>query len=405
MKHFRQLYWLCFHLVFLVVFLFGGFFQFILGFSNTILTFFIVVFLLAVYSCYAILVQKLVFSKILAWGLLFSLAIIVTGIFRGTSVLLIAIYLVFPLLPIAVYLFFYINYKERILTNGNIFRLFYYIAILQLPILVIQKNFYEYLIPFNNSGQTIEWFDFMFGTFFIKSDHSLGVFLLLVIALILTKNTSTTKVVRLRFPSIVYLSITLLLTESNISKLFLFLLLTITVVIPFYKKYRKRKRFKIAAVLLTSAVILFGYSQRDKKYIQDRLGGEFKRQFSLESAERFYELGTAKRFQVIIVAAKKLETKWVGDAPYSYFDIRTGKFKQTRHFSQLIWSYYDLGLVGLGIVLFYMIAILGYLEIGRGWPYILFAGIFMAYSFYTTVLSDIAIFLTMFGCFNKRQST
>jgi hypothetical protein len=244
----------------------------------------------------------------------------------------------------------------------------------------------------------------MFGTFFIKSDHSLGVFLLAVIAVILTKNEGLRKPFRLRMFSIIYLSITLLMTESNISKLFLFVILAITFVIPIYKKHGKSKRFKIAALLLVVAITLFGYSQRDEQYIKNRLGGDFRRQFALQTAEKFYELGTAKRFQVIIVAAKKLDTKWIGDGPYSYFDIRTGKFRQTQHFSQLIWSYYDLGIIGLIIVFFFLFAILGCLETGKGWPVILFTLIFFAYAFYTTVLSDIAIFLTMFGCFNKNQA-
>ncbi|GGW38953.1 hypothetical protein GCM10007383_24660 [Arenibacter certesii] len=257
------------------------------------------------------------------------------------------------------------------------------------------------MIRFNNSTQKIEWYDFMFGTFFIKSDHSLGIFLLIVIAIILFKQEKVKRIIKYRYASIVYLGITLFMTESNISKLILVIILSTIIIIPLYIKYSKTLKFKIVVGLLVLAIVSAGYSVRNKDFIQKRLGGSLEQQFSLKNAERFYELGTAKRFHIVMVAYSKIKTKWIGDGPYSYFDIRTGKFKQTMHFTQLIWTYYDLGIFGLIVVFGYILSLIRYLDIDRGLPYMLFLGIFMIYAFYTTIFSDIAIIFGVFTIFNK----
>lgn len=269
-----------------------------------------------------------------------------------------------------------------------------------MPIMLIQKNFFSFLIKFNNSGQIIEWFDFMFGSFFIKSDHSLGVFLLIIIALILYKENSLKGIIKSPKLVIIYLGATLFLTESNISKLFLVILTSTFFIIPIYKKYSGTLKFKISVLFLAAIIIITGYSMKEKQFIQNRLGGKLEKQLSIDNAIKFYELGTAKRFQIILVAATQYKTKWIGDGPYSYFDIKTGKFKKTRHFTQLIWTYYDLGIIGLIVVFCYIYSLMGYLDIEKGIPFVFAISIFLFYSLYTTILSDIAIMFSLISIFN-----
>ncbi|WP_271768265.1 hypothetical protein [Aquimarina algiphila] len=314
------------------------------------------------------------------------------------------VYFVFPLLPLGIFFYCYINNKEGFISQKKIFSLFYYIGLIQFPILLLQMNFYDFFIQFNNSGQTIDWYDFMFGSFFIKSDHSLGVFLLLLIAIILLKKDHVQSIVM--FPKIViaYLGITIFLTESNISKLFLVILISSYVMIPLYKKHGKSLKFKLGIVFLSITLLFSGYLLKDKEFIQKRLGGTLERQISIEAAEKFYELGTAKRFQIIIVAVKKLETKWIGDGPYSYFNILTGEFKKTQHFTQLIWTYFDLGILGLIVVLCLMRYFIRYLDVDKGLPTLFFFGVFFVYSFYVPIFSDIAIIFSMFFIFSRKQT-
>lgn len=403
MGKFKPIYQLSFYLITLITFVFGGAIQFLFGISNTVLTFLIVIYCFLVYLLYAILKRRIVLNWVVLFAIAYVFLIFFTATVRHSNVIAALIYLIFPLLPLAVYLFGFVNYKEGYISFRKIFAIFYYIALLQLPILLIQKNFYHLLIGFNNSNQKIEWFDFMFGTFFLKSDHSLGIFILMIIAIILFKNDKVNNVAKWPKISILYLSITLFMTESNISKLFFVVLISASILGPMYQKHKNSLRFKIGAFLFVAALAMTGYLIKDQKFIQKRLGGTFEKQISLKNAEKFYKDGTAKRFQIVMVAASTIKTKWIGDGPYSYFDIRSGKFKKTQHFSQLIWTYYDLGLLGIFVVLCYIICLVGHLDLDKGLPSLFFLGIFLIYSFYTTILSDISIIFGIFSVFNRRN--
>ena len=394
MKSFKQIYIPIFYLITLVTFVFGGSIQFLFGVSNTILTFFLTVLLFVVYFLYVLLQRKVVIGKVIYFSIIYCVFIIVTSVIRQTPLILFLTYLIFPLLPLGVYLFSFINFKEGYLSFQKIFSLFYYIALIQLPIMLLQKNFFAFLIKFNNSGQNIEWFDFMFGSFFIKSDHSLGIFLLIIISLVLYKENSLKNGIKFSKLVLLYLSTTVFLTESNISKLFLVIILSTFLIIPIYRKYSGTLKFKMSVLVLAATIIIAGYNLKEEQFIQNKLGGKLEKQLSIENAKKFYELGTAKRFQIILVAATQYKLKWIGDGPYSYFDIRTGKFKQTRHFTQLIWTYYDLGTIGLIVVFGYMFSIVRFLDIEKGVPFLFAFSLFLVYSLYTTILSDIAI---MFG--------
>tara|TARA_R110000744_G_scaffold336919_6_gene442189 strand:- start:144 stop:1394 length:1251 start_codon:yes stop_codon:yes gene_type:complete len=403
----NTIYRVSFYVIVLLVFCCGGFLQFTLGISNTILSIFITAICFANYFLYLFKTHKIISHKIIFWAFLYIVLIVFSGLHNNVSNLKILIYLIFPLLPLGVFLFNFINRKRGLLTFRGIFKLFFLIATLQLPFLLAQKMFYSFFIKFNRSGQFIDKSDFTFGTFFIKSDHSLGIFILIIISVLLYKRQAIKGV--LRFPnfSIFYLSITLFFTESNISKLFLVILLSSFVLIPFYKKHKKSVIFKLGLLSFVCLLIFIGFSVRENDLIQKKLGGSFERQFSIESSQKFYDLGTAKRFQIVMVAVNNLKVKWIGDGPYSYFDIRKGKFKLTRHFSQFIWTYFDLGIIGLIVVLGYIFSIVSYLNIEKGYPYLIFLTIILVYTLYTTILSDIAIvfsIITVFGFKNNIKS-
>ena len=402
MTSFKSIYIFSFYIITFLIFVIGGSIQFLLGFSNTVLTFFLTGFIFCVYGIYSIHKHKLVLNKIVLFAALYSCIIIITALVRKSDIISTVAYLIFPLLPLGVYLFAFINYKEDYISKITVFKVFFYISLIQLPVLIAQIYFYDFLILFNNSGQRIAWFDFMFGTFFIKSDHSLGIFILIVVSTILFSEKKIQHAIKYPKISIIYLGTTLFLTQSNISKVLFILLILGSVLGPFYKKYKGDFRFKALGIALVIFLISIGYSLKEEKFVQRKLGGTFEKQFSLQSAEKFYEDTTAKRFQILIVAAKVLKTKWIGDGPYSYFDVRTGKFKQTKHFTQLIWTYFDLGIIGLVVVFFYMFYLISYLDIDKGIPFLIFTAIFLLYALYTTILSDIAILFAIFTVFNKR---
>jgi len=396
LKTFRVIYQLSFYLLSIVVFVIGGLSQFLFGISNTIMTFFLMVSLLAVYFIYSLLKARIVFNRFVFIALLYLLVIVLSAVLNKSDIVSTLVYFIFPFLPLSVYLFTHINFREQFLTFEKVFKLFFYIGLIQLPILLIQRNLYDFLIRFNKSGQTIESLDFMFGSFFIKSDHSLGVFLLLLIASILYHRKRIAHIVLMPRIALVYLLISIFLTESNISKLIAVILVATTIILPIYHKYGERLFFRLGVLILIVTMGIAGFSLKDKPIIQNRLGGPLAEQLSIESAEKFYEERTAKRFQIVLVAAQRLSLKWIGDGPYSYFEIRSGKFTKAPHFSQLLWTYFDLGLLGLTVVISYLWVITGFLSLKRGIVTLFLFGILMVYSFYTTFFSDIAMLFSLF---------
>jgi hypothetical protein len=366
------------------------------------MTVFLMVWLLAVYLTYIIINGKVLFNRIVFIAILYVLAIVLSATINKTHLITTLVYFIFPLLPLSVFLYAHINIKEKFLSFENIFKFFFHIGLIQLPLILAQQYLYFFLIKFNNSGQAIDPNDFMFGSFFIKSDHSLGVFLLLLIATILYQRKRVAPIVKLPWPAILYLLTTLFLTESNISKLVATILILTSLVVPFYRKYGESIVFKLVVLTLGVTIIIAGYSLRDKPFLQKRLGGPLLEQLSMERAERYYELRTAKRFQIVMVAAGRLETKWIGDGPYSYFDIRSGKFTKAPHFSQLLWTYFDLGMLGLLIVLMYLWSIVHVLFFKSGIIKLFFFSLLLLYSFYTTLFADIAILFGLFSIFSHK---
>lgn len=401
MKQFVTFYKLSFYIITLITFVFGGLIQYTLGISNTFITFSLLALLYFNYFLYVSLKRRVVFNAVVFWSTCYLLIIVVSSIINQSNFILTSVYFIFPLLPLGVYLFSFINHKEKIIPINYIYKLFYYISILQLPLLLIQRNFYDSLIQFNNSGQVIDWYDFMFGTFFIKSDHSLAIFVLFSIILILTKNKD--KLFKFPIISIIYLSITVFLAESTISKFFLCVILSTSIIIPFYKKYKNTLSFKFITVIIVASLSLTIYNLRKQEFVEKILGGQFERQYSIEVSELRYESKTAKRGQILIVILNKLPVKVIGDGPYSYFNLLTGKFTNTKHFTQIIWTYFDLGLIGTVIFFGLLISLISYLNIPRGILFHVFLSVFVVYSFYTTIFSDIAILFSLLMTFNKKK--
>lgn len=401
----KLIYQLTFYLVIGFTFIFGGALQFLLGLSNTILT--ISINLLFILFCFIyiflkkkVLVNKVVFSFLLYVGLIFLSAII-----NGTSFLKSLIYLNFAILPLSIFYFFFINQKENYLTKRSLNKTLLFIAFIQLPVLLIQRNFYEVLIEFNNNDQGIASVDFLFGTFFLKSDHSLGFFLLLIVINLIFNINQNFKFINYRFLIAIYLSLTVMLSESNISKALLIGTWAVFFLISIYKKIPKsiftRKFFIGVSIIFLS---ILAYNAKNLDYITSRLGGTIEKNFTVEKSLKFYEEGSAKRLQILVVAINSLDLKIIGDGPYSYFDITTGKFKNTIHFSQIIWTYFDLGILGLLLIFIYLYNLLKMtLRDNKLLVFFLYP-ILLIYSFYTTIFMDLAILISFLSIFSLKPN-
>lgn len=397
MIKFKIIYQWSFYVIILLTFLIGGALQFLLNFSNTILTLFLSSIMFTNYVLYVIVKNKIKFNFVIISFICYVFVIITSSIFNKSDIISTCVYLIFAFLPLSVYLFFTINKKEGYISQKIIYKSILTVALIQFPIILFQENFYNYIILLKNNSQHIAYVDFQFGSFMLKSDHSLGCFLLLTIISLIFNFFNIKNYIKYSYLIAIYLSLTILISESNITKL----LLVITWGVFFLLKIRKivakslfsKRVFIVLSVLLISLTL---YNLRNIEYITSRVGGVIDNHFTPEKSVLFFEKGTAKREQIVIAAATELKPKIIGEGPYYYFDIKTGKFKNTIHFSQLIWTYFDLGLIGLGIVIFYVLSIVK--SVMKNLSFLTLLGILFitfSYMFYALPMSDIGIMISL----------
>lgn len=391
-----KLYFYVFIFIVCACFLFGGFIQFFLGVPNTVFSYLITALFLSFYSLYVVVKQKVFFDKVVLLHLLFFLLIIISGIANKSGIIKTLIYLIFILLPLGCYLFFKVNKKENYISRITISKIYLGIACIQLPVMLSQYFGYDILIQFNRSSQLVADFDFMFGTFFLKADHALGFFLLFNI-FNLIENNSKNEITRFPIAIYIYLGLTIFISESNISKL----VLVIFILYMIYRAFpRKIKVIGVISVLIVTPIV---FSQITKiPAVKDEIHF-IEAEYNVKKSYQNYERGIAKRPQVLITYASKIPLKIIGDGPYSYFNILTGRFTKTEHFSQIIWVYADLGIIGIFIFIFLLYAIVTSLELS-GYISIFIFAIVIVYSLMTTIFSDLAIMITLISLLQKRET-
>ena len=395
MKEFIKIYTSAYMLLVLCVFFIGGFLQFFIGIPNTVFTYAVLTIFFVAYLAYAGLTGRIVFDRVVFLFSLLAVLVLVSGLANRTSILKILIYMIFIAVPLGAYLFFRINHKENYISTVNISKLFLFIALLQLPVILIQHVGYDFLIDFNRSSQEVKSFDFLFGTFFLKADHALGFFLLMNLVNV-TSNNQNNRITR--FPKFVflYLAFTILIAESNITKLLLVLFFIYTI----YNSFPRRiKLFGVIAALILTPIL---YAQLMKIEAFETEMHFVEKEYNPKKSFSNYNRGIAKRPQVAIVFATKLPLKIVGEGPYSYFDVLKSRFTKTKHFSQLIWTYADLGIIGLIILILLLYSLTLSLGLSVGTRNIVFLMI-MVYAFMTTIFSDLAIMITFTSLLQLRK--
>ncbi|WP_452230593.1 hypothetical protein [Lacinutrix sp. MEBiC02404] len=383
----NKLYLGVFLLIVAFCFLIGGFTQFFIGIPNTVFSYGVMGLFFLFYFVYVIVKQRVIFDKIVLLFFVLFLLIILSSIVNQTNILKTIIYFIFILIPLGSYLFFKINQKERYISSRTISKIYLFIACLQLPVILIQNFGYDFLIRFNNSSQAIASFDFMFGTFFLKADHALGFFLLLNIFNIFENNINNSITKRPKL-IVFYLSLTIFIAESNITKLLLILFFGYLI----YKTFPKKiKVFGILVVLLLMPLV---FSQAKKIKAFEREIYFFHQEYNSKKSFSNYNRGIAKRPQVVITYATVLPLRIVGEGPYSYFNVLKGEFAATKHFSQLIWAYADLGIIGLILLILLLYLLVNSFNLDSSVKFILF-GVVIIYAFMTTIFSDLAIMITL----------
>ena len=378
----------------LSVYFVGGFFQYFFGIPSTLYSMLVLGLVYLIVSL-TILVRngKGTRSNIILISLLYIFLIIGSGTVNNTELKKIILYFVFPLVPLGVFLAIDGLIKVGINVKKLSSLFFKVLIIIQLPIILIQKYGYGFLIKFNNSNQSIGDYDFMFGSFFIKADHSLGFFLLIyLLAIIFQYRRGGAK--QMPWFLLGYICVTILLLESNLTKLLFFIVLT------YYGVIWANKRVRYSGII---AVFIVGYVMLNLALSVPKIQTELyflKNKYTVSESVKATERGYAKRPQIVISYIQD-SLKIIGEGPYDYFNLLTGEFKKSLNFSQLIWTYNDLGIIGVMVIMLLLFVIISYLGLDRESKIIL-TFIMLFCLFMTNVYCDIRMMLSLFVIVNRK---
>jgi len=372
----------------------GGFVQFFLGFSNTVITFFTILSFLVFYffsSKNKVKKEGFNYSLILLIMVLYTFII---SIVNNEFIVKPLLYSLFFLVPLGIYLLIKNtqNFNSKSLNNRRIKKVLLLVAIFQLPILLFQKYFYSFLISLNNSSQQIAHVDFTFGSFFIKNDHALGFFLVVNLLYIWSYPILKNKFQR-NLVSIIIIA-SLFISNSNTSILYLFGAITILIFRnrESISKIRVDRVFYLLIFLLIIYLIVDFFEPKFYLDLQNKLSNSL----DYKTAVKWYKQGQARREQIVVLLIKD-GLNFFGNGAYAYFDILKSEFTRNfRHFSQLIWIYYDIGLIGLlGFLMIIFKTNKLFKDNSSSYSMYLSIGI-LIYSFFTIVTFDINFILTYF---------
>lgn len=391
-KH-NSLFILLILFVITIVYLFSGFFQFFIGIPNTLYTLIVTIIIYLIIAFDILIRKKLIINNSILVFIGLGLFIVISGIVNGSHLLKILLYLNFSYLPLSLIYLTEICKSRKLSIKKWVSYFFHFIVLIQLPIIIIQKYGYYFLISLSNANQDIAKVDFTFGSFPLKADHALGFFLILYLLNLFFKLRSG-ELRRFPYFMFIYIGVTIFVMESNLTKLIFILILTYYLSLWIFSKINIFGfSIIILIVFISYNLAMSSYAIRNHVYI---LTNSYNDEYVLKAVERGY----AKRPHIVLYQLNHEKFKWVGNGPYDYYNILKGEFKNTIHFSQLIWFYNDLGLIGLifGLLGFFMI--IKNLNLNRESKWLII-GIMLLYLFMTNVLGDISMLLSLL-IINKR---
>lgn len=334
------------------------------------------------------------FDRILISYLLLALVIGVSALLNESSLLE---FLLFLRVLVFSYLTYYLVqvfvHRDNIV---NVIRLIIAVAMVQLPIIILQKLTYDKL----PSRLTVDiiYFDFDFGTFNYKGDASLGFFLILIIIFLLFEHKRN-YIVPFRGFVLFWLTFTVLMIHSNMVKLIILLIWGVYLI----SKLNPIRVISFALVFFLALGVL-RVSGFYEELLQDFTKNTTGITLDVSTKQKNqYLSGDYSRAGAVSYYLNQ-NILWFGDGPSKYSDVFTRE-RVRGNVGHIFTFYSEVGLLGwfLSMVIFFLIAfpeITFHVYKGRfkarfriSWMNtLMFISIAML-SFTTQVMNDISVFL------------
>jgi hypothetical protein len=276
---------------------------------------------------------KIPLNRIFFLYILFLLEILVSGLINNTGLVQPFIFSRFLIISFATYLVAYNYFRESY--REDIFKICLILGLIQFPVVLLQRLFSDFII--NYSKVDISYWDVTFGTFFIKDDPAMTIFL---IGLILILLFDKSKVVKHKAIIIIILISTIFLSGSKILQLATIMILGVYILLEFSLK-------KVIYISFAAIIILFALSntrifqERKEELTKAIVQATFQDSGDLEA----FKSGDYNRTAAVLYYINQ-PVKWFGDGPGKYFDVKTRE-RELGNTGHVFTIYSEAGLIGL----------------------------------------------------------
>lgn len=314
--------------------------------------------------------------------------VLLSALYNDTSI---TQFLLFTRILLFSYLIYYLvaTYVRRE-NIARIIQVCVAIAVIQLPVILFQRATYEMLPGYIRQGMNLWAIDYDFGTFNFKGDNAMTFFIVLLIIFLLFDNHRS-RIIPYRIPIIIWLTVTVLITNSDISKIILLCIWAIYIATHLTRKLAFYLLVLLVVVLLVLGVtgILSGVIDTLTYRLEKTAAGVT----SGRGVEVYLAGGYARGAAIYYYLHSDI--LWLGDGPSVYSDPidRNLVRGNTGH----IFTFYsEVGLIAwlLSSLVFFLIAV----PI-RGWQVSVRSVGLLAFfavqvlSFTTQIMNDISVFL------------
>jgi hypothetical protein len=311
--------------------------------------------------------------------------ILINAFFHDSPILYCIVYIYLLLMiPMAAALF-----AEKLLgKNQNCFEFtkyfFYALAILQIPILFFQTVFSGTIANIaSQNSLNIFSIDMQYGSFFIKSDYTLTLFMNILFANTLWRFKKK-KLIHFLFILILFLAI--FMTESKMGIIVFF----ITTFIYLVERVLKFNRFSpVFLIVVTIGIVALLIVIIDFKTIFSSLVYEMQK-----IEYRSFKGGAIPRYGVLLLLLSSKISFW-GHGLFDYYNYFSMNWKFYAGHSLWLSIYNDIGIVGVALTIWWFWGIIhpSLKKSAEGISYFL---ILILYSFISSLLSDLGAMIIVF---------
>lgn len=301
-------------------------------------------------------------TRMLIFSVVFGIYILFSALLNQSSILKTLLFLQNAIIPFMMYYL-----CKHYLKPHNIklvIKIAVLVAIIQLPIIIFQKLFYNQINAL--SAVLVNRIDIGFGTFYTSNDPSVAFFMLSIVLFILFQRQRSAFIPYRNLVAI-WLSISILGLNSKLSILCLLLVWGVYIVL-----HLSFKRILFLIVSMVTVVVML-FATGISRQISDNVGNVRERiliNIPYYKAKFYFEHGMGNRMAAWIYLSSQ-PISIVGEGPYYSFDPITKEYHVGGNTGQLQNYYIDLGIIGLIFSYFFM-----YINY-RAYPRSLFTSVYL----------------------------